>query len=167
MTAEALACVEKASELLGADDMGGGLTRLDEALDRLRELQQTKPQFLIGLWSEIPRRLHEDGYLPQRLGKYTKAHAQAFNLLMHYRNDITHANVSRPDVRSSEPEASRQARTTTTVLIELPPGWAAGGRCRTHPAAAPREGHDSSGMGHRAGHGPRGHAFLTHRLDCG
>jgi hypothetical protein len=126
MTAEALACVEKARELLGADDMGGGLTRLDEALDRLRELQQTKPQFLIGLWSEVPRRLHEDGYLPQRLGKYTKAHAQAFNLLMHYRNDITHANVSRQDVLSSEPEASRQASSTTTVLTELLPGLAAG-----------------------------------------
>jgi hypothetical protein len=72
MTAEALVWVEKASELLRADDMGRGLTRLDEALDRLRELQQTKPQFLIGLWSEVPRRLHEDGYLPQRLGKYRK-----------------------------------------------------------------------------------------------
>jgi len=126
MTAEAIAWLEEASELIEAGDMGGGLTRLDEALDQLRELRQIKPQTVIGLWREIPRRLHEDGYPLQRLEKYTKAHARDFALLVDYRNDLTHANVSHPDVLSSEPEASRPARTTTTALTELPPGWAVG-----------------------------------------
>src|SRR5215208_3650841 len=89
-------------------------------------MPETKPQSLISLWSEVPRRLHEDGYLPKLLGKYTRAHARDFVRLVDYRNDITHANVSHSDVLSSEPEASRQARTTTTALTELPPGWAMG-----------------------------------------
>jgi hypothetical protein len=126
ITAEALAGLEEASELIRSGDIGEGLTCLDEARDRLRALPETKPQSLIGLWSEVPRRLHEDGYLPQRLGKYSKAHRRDFALLVDYRNDLTHANVSHPDVLSSEPEASRPARTTTTALTELPPGWATG-----------------------------------------
>jgi len=85
-----------------------------------------KQSTTIGLWNEVPRRLHEDGYLPKLLGEYTEAHVKDFTRLIDYRNDITHANVSHPDVLSSEPEASRQARTTTTALTELPPGWAMG-----------------------------------------
>jgi hypothetical protein len=122
----ALAHVEEARRLIDSEHIAEGLAHLEEIREGLQAISQLRRQNLIGLFSELPRQLYKNGYVPKCLGKYSKDHRQDFARLIDYRNDITHANVSRPDVLSSEPEASRPAGTPTAKLSALPPGWAIG-----------------------------------------
>jgi hypothetical protein len=101
-------------------------SRLDAALDQFAAMERAGPPALTEKWLTIPRRLHADGYLTKAPRRYSTVHTREFAELVGYRNDITHADLSFPVVLAPTPAESREARTTTSRLAQLPPGWAVG-----------------------------------------
>jgi hypothetical protein len=99
---------------------------IDEALAMLGPQAQPQAPSLVAKWNVNPRRLFMEGYLAARPKKLSASNTKDFERLVGYRNDITHANLSLPVVLAPSDEASRQWRTTTTTLAQLPPGWAIG-----------------------------------------
>ncbi len=101
-------------------------SRLDAALGGLATMTRAGLPSLTEKWIAIPRRLHADGYLAKAPRRYSAGHTRDFDRLVGYRNDITHADLSFPIVLAPTSAASREGRTTTSTLAQLPPGWALG-----------------------------------------
>jgi hypothetical protein len=83
-----------------------------------------KWQSLCAQWEEIPRALHCEGHIADFAIVGPMPLLADFERLVDMRNDITHGNISHPEVYSPLGEVQHPLRTTSADLVALRPGWA-------------------------------------------